>query len=163
MAAAESAFGHEVIYTSLTILVAGIPVLDGRIFDFSAFFDDNLDNGGMKLILIAHRGGAPFKIGDVRVIVSHYKSAFKLTRSAGIDAEVGRKFHRTTDPFRDIDEGPVGKYGGVEGRVIIISVWDYCTEIFPHQVGIILDGLREGAEDYSEFGEFLPVSGLDRH
>ena len=54
--------GHQVEHAAFAMLVARIPVLYGGVFHFSVVLDDDFHNGGMELVLVAHRCGAAFKI-----------------------------------------------------------------------------------------------------
>ena len=48
-ALAQAAFGHEVVDAAAALGVARIPVLDGGVFHFGVFLDDDLDHGRVKL------------------------------------------------------------------------------------------------------------------
>ena len=104
LALAETTFRYEVIDTAASLLIARVPVLHGAVLHLGAVVHHNLYDGGMQLVLIAHRGGTPFEVGDVGVVISHNQRTFKLARAAGIDAEVGAQLHGATHPFGDIDE-----------------------------------------------------------
>ena len=60
-AAAVPALGHEIVNPALAFLVAGIPVLHGAIFDLRIIQRHQFHDGRVKLILIAHRGGAALR------------------------------------------------------------------------------------------------------
>jgi hypothetical protein len=60
-----AALGHEVVDAADPVLVARIPVLHRRVLDAGVIQRHQLDHGGMQLVLVAHRRGAAFKIGDV--------------------------------------------------------------------------------------------------
>ncbi len=62
---AFAALGDEVVDPALAFLVARIPVLHGGVFDRRIVMRDQLDHGGMQLVLIANRRGAAFQIADV--------------------------------------------------------------------------------------------------
>src|SRR6188474_385875 len=57
-AAAVTALGHKIINTTPTLLVAGIPVLHRRVFDLGVFQSYQFNDRGMKLVFVAHGGGA---------------------------------------------------------------------------------------------------------
>ena len=114
--------GDEVQHTSLTLLVAGIPVLNGRVLHFGTVLDNNLDNGGVQLVLIAHRGGTPFEIRDVGIIIGYNERTLKLTGISGVDAEIAAQFHGTADALGDIDEGTVAENGGIERGKEIVTI-----------------------------------------
>ena len=64
-AAAGAALGDEVVDAALAVLVARVPVLDGRVLDLGVFQGDELDHGRVELVLVAHRGGAALEVADV--------------------------------------------------------------------------------------------------
>src|SRR5262249_12334107 len=97
LAAAGAAFGDEIVDAAAAFLVAGVPVLHGRILDLRTFADrDQLDDGRVQLILVANRGGAAFEIADVRPLLGDQQRAFELPGLLRVDPEVGRQLHRAT-------------------------------------------------------------------
>ena len=106
-AAAIAALGDEIIDAALAVLVAGIPVLDGRIFDLGVVQRDQLDDRGMQLVLVALRRRAAFEIADIGALLGDDQRALELAGFRGVDAEIGRQFHRAAHAFGDIDEGAV--------------------------------------------------------
>ena len=78
MPSAKPPFGDEVINASLAVFIAGIPVLDCAVFHLASLLADDLYNGGMKLVLIAHRGCASLKIAHIGVIAGHNQRSLKL-------------------------------------------------------------------------------------
>ena len=79
--------------------VAGIPVLDGGILHLGIPFDHDLDHGGVQLVFVALRRGAPFEVAHVGALVGHDQRAFELPRAGGVDAEIGRQLHRAAHPL----------------------------------------------------------------
>ena len=65
-AAAVAALGHEVIDAALAVLVAGVPVLHGRVLDLGVVERDQLDDRGVQLVLVAHRRRAALEVGHDR-------------------------------------------------------------------------------------------------
>lgn len=161
VAAAEAALGDEVVDAAAPLLVAGVPVLHGGVLDFGAVFDHDLDDGGVELVLVAHGCGASFEVGHVGVVVGHDEGALELAGAGGVDAEVGAELHGAAHAAGNVDEGAVGEDGRVEGRPVVVAVADYRAEVLAHQVGVVLHGLGDGAEDDAELGELLAVGGLD--
>src|SRR3546814_16792734 len=77
LALAERPLGHEIIdaaLAALAVLVAGIPVLDGRIFDLRIVQRDQFDDRRVKLVPVAHRGGAECEMGEMRKRVGEGRS-----------------------------------------------------------------------------------------
>src|SRR5215212_255909 len=74
-AAAVAALGHEIINTTPAMLVAGIPVLHGRVFDLGIFQRDQFDDRGVELVFIPHRRGAAFKIAYIGALVGDDQGA----------------------------------------------------------------------------------------
>ena len=58
--------------------VARIPVLDGRVLDLGVVERDQLDHGGMQLVLVAHRRGAAFEVAHVGALVGDDERALEL-------------------------------------------------------------------------------------
>ena len=106
---AIGAFGHKVVDPALAVFITGIPVLHGGIFHLRIFLDDDFDHGGMQLRHIALRRCAAFKIGHIGPLVGNDQRAFKLPRVFGIDAEIGRQFHRAAHTRRDVHKRSVRK------------------------------------------------------
>src|SRR5258705_11779053 len=55
VATAVATLGDEVVDPTLSFLVAGIPVLDGRILDLGILLCNQLDHGAMRLVLVSPR------------------------------------------------------------------------------------------------------------
>src|SRR5436190_8624425 len=86
--AAVTTLGDEVVDAALAFLVARVPVLHRRILDLRTLERDQLDDGGMELVLIAHRRRTAFQITDVCAFVGDDQRAFELTRVLRVDAEI---------------------------------------------------------------------------
>ena len=136
-----AALGHEIVDAALALAVAGIPVLHGRIFDLGVVMRDQLDDRRMQLVLVAHGGGAAFKIAHVRALVGDDERALELPRIAFVDAEIGRQFHRAAHARRDVDERSVREHGAVEGGEIIVRHRHHSADVLAHQLGMLLQSL----------------------
>src|SRR4029077_14947163 len=66
---AIAALGDEIVDAAFALLVAGVPVLHRRIFDLGIVERDQLDHGGVKLVLVAHRRGAAFEVTHIGALV----------------------------------------------------------------------------------------------
>src|SRR5262249_28551329 len=104
-----AALRDEVIDAAFTVLVARVPVLDSGVFDGGVVQSDELDDGGVKLVLVPHGGRAALEITDRRTFVRDDQSALELTCVAGVDAEIGRQLHRTANALRDVRERSVAE------------------------------------------------------
>ena len=102
--AAKTALRHEIIDTSLAILIAGIPILDSAVFHFRALLYDNLHDSCVKLVFIAHRGCATLKIAHISIIVGYNQGSLKLPRAGSVDSEICAQLHRAAHTFRNIYE-----------------------------------------------------------
>lgn len=156
-------FRDEVIDTATPLSVTRIPVLHCGVFHLGVFLHHNLDNGGMKLVFVAHRSGATFEIRDVTTVVADNEGALKLSRVSRVDAEIGGEFHRTANTARNINEGTVGEDGTVERSEIIVAIGNDRAKVFAHEFRIFSHGLTDGAEDDALFLQFLLEGGFDRH
>ena len=146
----------------LPVLVARIPVLHRRIFDLGVFQRHQLDHRGMQLVLVAHRRGAAFEIGDVGAFVGDDQRAFELAGLAGVDAEIGGKLHRAAHALGHIDEGAVGEHRRIQRGEEIVGHRHDGAQIFAHQVGIIADGFGDRAEDHARLVQLFLEGGGDR-
>ena len=161
-AAAVAALGDEVVDAALAVLVARIPVLDGRIFDLGVVERDQFDHRGMKLVLVARRRGAAFEVAHVGALVGDDQRALELAGVLLVDAEIGRKLHRAAHARRHVDERAVGEHRRVERGEEIVGDRHHRAEIFPHQVGMLLQRLRDRHEEDAGLRQFLLEGGRDR-
>ena len=153
---ALAALGDEVVDAALAFFVAGIPVLDGAVLDRRAFQGDQFDHGGVQLVLVAHRRGAAFQVGDVGALVGDQQRPLELAGVGGVDAEVGGQLHRAADALGDVAERAVGEDRRVQRRVVVVRVGHDRAEILAHQVGMLLHRFRERAEDDALLGQLRP-------
>ena len=160
--AAIATLGDEIVDAALAVLVAGVPVLHGRVFDLGIVERDELDHGGVKLILVAHGRGAAFEIAHISALVGDDQGALELAGLLRIDAEIGGQLHRAAHAGRHIDEGAVGKHRRVERRVEIVGDRHDRAEIFLHQLGMRPDRLGHRAEDDARLGQLLLEGGDHR-
>ncbi len=56
---AKTALGHEVVDPAFAFFIAGVPVLNGRVFHRGIFHRIDLYHGGVQLVLIAHGAVQP--------------------------------------------------------------------------------------------------------
>src|SRR5262245_56850093 len=160
--AAVAALGHEVVHTAATLGIAGVPVLDGRILDLGVVERDQLDHGGVELVLVAHRRGAAFEVAHVGALVGNDQRALELTCIALVDAEIGRQLHRAAHARRHVDERAVGEHRRVECGEEVVGDWHHGAEILFHQLGVLLQGFRDRHEQHTGLGELRLEGGRDR-
>ena len=115
----------------------------------------------MELILVSLRGGAALEVGDVGVVLGYDQGALKLSRIQCIDPEVRAQLHGAADTLGDVDKGSVAEDGGIEGGEEIIRRGNHRPEVLPHQVGMLPDGLADGAEDHPFLSQLLAEGGAD--
>src|SRR6185369_499605 len=139
IAAAQGALGDEIEDTAAAFLVAGIPVLDGGIFYLGVLVREDLDHRGVQLVLVAHRRGAAFEVGDVAALVGDDEGSLELAGILRIDAEIGRQLHRAADALGDIDEGAVREDRAVQAGEVIVALRNDAAEILLHQLRIFAD------------------------
>ncbi len=162
-AAAGAALGHEVVDAALAVLVARVPVLDRRVLDLGVVEGDELDDGGVELVLVADGGRAAFEVRHVRAFLGHDERALELAGVGGVDAEVGRELHRAPHALRDEAERAVGEDGGIERREVVVRVRHDRSEVLLDEVGVLLDRLGERAEDDSHLLELVAEGRRDRN
>ena len=117
----------------------------------------------MQLVLVAHGGGAAFKVAHVAVVVGNDECALKLSRVAGVDAEVAAQLHGAAHATGDVDEGAIAEDGTVEGGVEVVAIGHYGTQILSHQVGVLLDGVTDTTEDDALLAQLLLEGCLHAH
>ena len=117
----------------------------------------------MQLVLVAHRSRTSLKIRHIGTVVGYYQRALKLSCVSGVDAEIAAQFHRATHAFGNIHKRSVAEYGTVQCGKEIVAVWHHRTEIFPHQLRVILYGVAYGAEYDTLFRKFLLKGRLHRN
>ena len=76
--AAVAALGDEVVDAALAVLVARIPVLDGRILDLGVVERDQLDHRGVELVLVARGRRAAFEVAHIGALVGDDQRALEL-------------------------------------------------------------------------------------
>ena len=156
-APAVATLGDEVEDTATAVLVAGVPVLDGRVLDLGVVQRDQFDNGGVKLVLVTHRRRAAFQIGHIGPLVGDDQRALELSGVRGVDAEIGAELHRAAHAWRDVDERAVGEHRRIQRRVLVVRIGDHGAQILLDQIRAALEGLGDGAKDDADF----PQLGLE--
>ena len=162
-AGAFAPLGNKVEHTTLAVLVAGVPVLQGAVFDFSAFHGHQFNYRSVQLVGFAHRRGAAFEVTDVGALVSHNQRPLKLAAIGLVDTEVGHQLDGATHAWRYVGEGTVGENGRVERRVEIVGIRHHRTQVFLHQIRMFLHGFAHGAENYSGLLQLLLIGGRNRY
>src|SRR5205814_1278408 len=79
-----------------------------------------------------------------------------------IDAEVGGELHRTPDALRDVAERTVAEDGRVQRREEVVAVRDDRAEVLLHELGVVVNRLRERAEDDPHLAELRLERRRDR-
>ena len=101
---ANATFGDEIVDSTFTILVAGIPVLYSTVFDIGIGMRNDFHYRGVQLIFVAHRRSTTLQVTHCGTFVGNNEGTLKLTSTRAVDAEVGTEFHRTTHTFRYVTE-----------------------------------------------------------
>ena len=163
LSAEVSTLRDKVQHASPPLLVARVPVLHGGVFHLGTVLDDYLDDGCVKLVLVAHRGGTSLKVRHIGVVVGYDERPLELSCVACVDAEVARQLHRAAHTLRDIDERAVREDCRVEGGEEVVPIRHDTAEILTHECGVLLDGLADGHEDDTLLLQLLLECCLDRH
>ena len=153
--AASASLGNEVVDPPLAVFVAWIPVLYCGVFNLGVIKSDQLYDRGMKLVFIAHRGGASLEIADVGVFICDDESSLKLPGVGRVDSEVGRELHGGANPFGDITKGSIAEDGGVQRSVEVVTVRNHRAQVFSHEIGVLAHRLRKRTEDDAKLRKFL--------
>ena len=162
-ALADAALGHEVVDAALALLVARVPVLDGGVLDDRVVERDELDHGGVQLVLVAHRRGAALEVADVGALLGDDERPLELPGALGVDAEVGRQLHRAAHALGHEHEAAVGEHRGVERGEEVVGVRHDRAEVLLHQLGMLAHRFGERAEDDAELGQLVAEGGGHRH
>ena len=117
----------------------------------------------MQLVLVAHRCCATLQVADVSVVVGNDKRTLKLSSVACVDAEVGAKLHRAAHALGNVYERAVREDGAVKGSEEIVLIRHHASQVFLHEVGMVLYGIADGAEYHALLGEVLLEGGLHGH
>ena len=83
-----AALGNEVEHAAFSVFIARIPVLNGGVVHLGIVFNDDLNDGGMQLVFIAHGCRAAFKITYIGIVFGHNERAFELPGVASVNSEV---------------------------------------------------------------------------
>ena len=138
---AESTLGHEVVDATLAILVAGVPVLDGRVLDGSVVEGDQFDHRRVQLVLVPHRCGAALEVAHRGAFLGDDEGPLELPGVQGVDPEVRAQFHRAGHALGNEDERAIGEDGRVQGCEEVVVGWDDPSEVLLNQFGMIVHGL----------------------
>ena len=144
--ATGASLGNEVVDAAAAFLVAGIPVLDGGVLDGGILEGHQFHHRGVKLILVAHRRGAPFKIADVASLVGDDERPLELTGVLSVYAEIGAQLHRAAHAFGNVDKRAIAEHCRVEGGEIVVRIRHDRSEIFAHQFRMLLHRVGYRAE-----------------
>ena len=158
-----ASLGYEVEHTTLAMFIARIPVLDGRVFHLGIVLDDNLDDSRMELVFITHWCGTTLQVRYVSIIIGDNQCTLKLTRVAGVDAEVTTQLHRATHALRNINEGTIAEHAAVQSCIEVITIRNNRSQIFLHQVRMLLDSLADTTKDNALLTELVLESSLHRY
>src|SRR5215469_13229969 len=113
----------------------------------------------MQLVLVAHGRRAALEVADGAALVGHDEGPLELPGARGVDAEIRRELHGTAHALRDIAERAVAEDRRVERREEVVRVWHHGAQVALDEGGVLLDRLREGAEDDAELGQLLLEGG----
>ena len=160
LAPADSPLGDEVVDSPVAVLIARIPVLNGRVFHLGILHHDDLDDGGMQLVLVAHRSRAPLHVADIGAFVGNDQRTLELARPGRIDPEISAQLHRAVHPLGNIAKRPVRENGRVQRREKVIGIGYYAAA---HQIGVLPQRLGERAENDPLLGQRIAERGLHRN
>ena len=162
-APAGAALGDEIENAALAVLVAGIPVLDRRVFDLGVVERDELHHRRVELVLIAHGGRAAFQVADVAARIGDDQRAFELPGVLGVYAEVGGQLHGAAHAAGDIDETAVAEDRRIQRGVEVVRIRNHRAQVLAHHFGVRLHGFGKGAKDDPLLGKLLLVGGGHRN
>jgi len=161
--AANAPLGHEIVNASLSLLITGIPILNGTVFDLGMVQGNDFHHGGVQLVFVAHGGRAPFEVAHITSLVGHDERPLKLARIGGIDPEIGGKFHGAAHPLGDITERAITEHRRIKGRKIVVAYRHGHADVFPDQVGMVTERLTERTKDNPLFSQRILECGFNRH
>ncbi len=147
VALTEAPLRDEVVHAALTLSVARVPVLDRGVLDLGVLVGDELDDRGVELVLLAHRGRAALQIAHVRAGLGDNERALELAGAGLVDAEVGGQLHRAGHALRNVHERSVAEDRRVDRGVQVVGVRNDRAHVLPHDLGVLLGRLAEGLKD----------------
>ena len=116
-------------------------------------------HGGMKLVLIALRGGAALEVAYKTAFVGHQKSSLKLAGIGLVDSKVRAQLHGAAHPLGNVAKGSVGKNGAVQGCVVVVGARNHGSEVLFDQFRVVLYCLTHGAKNHALLGQGLLERG----
>src|SRR6266705_1124277 len=150
---------HEVVDPSAALLIARIPVLDGRVFDRRVVERHELHHGRVQLVLVPDRRGAPLEIAHLAPLVRDDQRALELARRRRVDPEVRRQLERAAHALGDVGERTVREDRGVQRREEIVVVGHDRAQILADQVRVLANRFGDRAKDDPLLGELLTKRG----
>ena len=90
---------------------------------------DQLDDGGVQLVLVAHRRRAAFEVADVRPFLGDDQRPLELAGVLGVDAEVRGQLHRAAHALGDVAERAVAEDRRVQGGEEVVVVRHHRAEV----------------------------------
>src|SRR5260221_414065 len=81
------------------------------------------------LVFMPHGSSAPFRITDVSSLIGNDHRALKVPGVFGINSEISRQLHRTTDTLRHIAKRTITEDGRIERSKKIVRIRHYRTEV----------------------------------
>src|SRR2546422_107839 len=108
-----AALRHEVVDPALPFLVAGIPVLDRGVLHLAIIEGDELDDGGVELILVPHRSGA---VVDREPL---YEVGVRI--ASGLDVVDIARVGRPSDIPNGNEEVPISALHGLAASVPVVD------------------------------------------
>ena len=115
----------------------------------------------MQLVFVPHGRRATLQIAYIAAFVGDDQGALELAGVGRVDAEVGGQLHGAAHALGHIHEGAVGEDRRIQCGKEVVAVGHHGAQVLLHQFRIIADGLGDGAENHTGFGEGLLEGGCD--
>ena len=114
----------------------------------------------MQLVLVAHGGRTTFEIAHISIIIGNDQRALKLSCITSVNTEITAQFHGTAYTLGDVDKRAIGEDSRVQRCKEIVLIGHHRSQIFAHQVRMLLDGITYRTKDDTFFAKFLLEGGL---
>ena len=159
IALAHAPLGYKIVDATHSVGITCVPVLHRGVLDIGAFQRDQFDHGRMQLVGIELRRRAALEVAHLGALFGHDQRALELAGFLGVDAKVGREFHRAFDAARNEAKRAIGEHRSVECGVEIVVARHHGAQVATNQLRVLLHRLGERAENDTGFGQALLVGG----
>src|SRR5699024_2045555 len=133
------ALGHQVVD------VVG-PVLNGGVAAAATLLHDDLNDCRVQGVRLVDRCSTALYVVHVGILINNDQGAFELTHVRSVNTEVRLLLNVNMDYWWNVDKGAAGPHSRVQRRELVVTSWDYGTEVLLEHLRVFLQsgvGLQE--------------------